>query len=101
MNIYVGNLAFNASEDDLRELFAAYGEVTSVSVIKDKFSGQSRGFAFVEMPNTNEGQAAIQGLNGKEFMQRNLTVNPARPREEHRGGFDDRRRRGGQQKRGW
>ena len=108
MNIYIGNLPFQASEDDIKELFAAYGEVTSVAIIKDKFSGQSRGFGFVEMPNTSEGQAAITGINGKEFMERSLVVNPARPREEQgprgggggKGGFDNKRR-GGHQKRGW
>lgn len=105
MNIYIGNLPFHASEDDIKELFAAFGEVSSVSIIKDKFSGQSRGFGFVEMPNTSEGQAAIQGLNGKEFMERSLVVNPARPREERspgggKGGYDNKRR-GGHQRRGW
>jgi RNA recognition motif-containing protein len=99
MNIYVGNLSFEASEDDLRGLFAPFGQVTSVSLIKDKFTGQSRGFAFVEMPNMSEGQKAIQGLNGKEFKTRALTVNAARPREERPsgggGGFGDRRGGGG------
>ena len=101
MNIYIGNLPFNAAEDELKELFAAFGQVDSVSLIKDKFTGQSRGFGFVEMPNLKEAQAAIAGLNGKEFMGRNLTVNPARPREERkdsyssggsRGGYDNKRR---------
>jgi cold-inducible RNA-binding protein len=101
MNIYIGNLPFNAAEDELRELFAAYGQVESVSLIKDKYTGQSRGFGFVEMPNLKEAQAAIAGLNGKDFLGRNLTVNPARPREERkdsyssggsRGGYDNKRR---------
>jgi len=100
MNIYIGNLPFNASEDDIRQLFAAYGQVDVVSLIKDKFTNQSRGFGFVEMPNLKEAQAAIQALNGKEFMSRNLTVNPARPREERPrdfGGrsYDTKRRPGG------
>jgi RNA recognition motif-containing protein len=106
MNIYIGNLPFNAAEDELRELFAAYGQVDSVSLIKDKFTGQSRGFGFVEMPNLKEAQAAIAGLNGKDFMGRNLTVNPARPREERKdsyssgggsrgGGYDNKRRNTG------
>jgi RNA recognition motif-containing protein len=105
MNIYVGNLPFHASEDDIKELFEAYGQVTSVSVIKDKYTGQSRGFGFVEMPNTNEGQSAIQELNGREFMERKLVVNPARPREERgpggsgKGGYDNKKR--GHQRRGW
>ena len=100
MNIYIGNLPFNAAEDELKELFAAYGQVDSVSLIKDKYTGQSRGFGFVEMPNLKEAQAAIAGLNGKEFMGRNLTVNPARPREERKDsyssgggrGYDNKRR---------
>lgn len=99
MNIYVGNLSFEASEDDVRGLFAPFGQVASVSLIKDKFTGQSRGFGFVEMPNLGEGQKAIQGLNGKDFKGRSLTVNAARPREERpaggggggRGGYGDRR----------
>lgn len=82
MNIYVGNLSFEASEDDIRQAFAAYGQVTSVAIIKDQFTGKSRGFAFVEMGNATEAQAAIQGLNGKEIKGRPLKVNEARPREE-------------------
>ncbi len=88
MNLYVGNLPFNATEDEVRELFAAYGEVTSVAIIKDKFSGKSRGFAFVEMPD-EAAQKAIQGLNNKDFKGRAMTVNQARPREE-RGGYGGR-----------
>jgi RNA recognition motif-containing protein len=81
MNIYVGNLSFNASEDDLNQAFAAFGAVTSASIIKDKFTGQSRGFGFVEMPNAEEGKAAIQGMNGKDLKGRTLTVNePGRKR---------------------
>jgi RNA recognition motif-containing protein len=100
MNIYVGNLSFEASEDDLRGLFAPFGQVSSVSLIKDKFTGQSRGFAFVEMANMAEAQKAIQGLNGKDFKSRALTVNAARPREERPGGgggggYGDRRGGGG------
>lgn len=96
MNIYVGNLPFKASEDDIRDAFAAYGDVSSVAVIKDKATGQSRGFAFVEMPNATEGQAAISGLNGQPMMGRTLTVNEARPREEGgRMGMDSRGGRGG------
>jgi RNA recognition motif-containing protein len=107
MNIYVGNLSFEASEDDIRGLFAPFGQVSSVSLIKDKFTGQSRGFGFVEMPNMGEAQKAIQGLNGKDFKSRALTVNAARPREERpggggggRGGYGDRRGSGGGDRRG-
>ena len=81
MNIYVGNLSYNASEEDLRNAFAAYGQVASVTIIKDKFSGESRGFAFVEMPNDAEGDAAINGLNGVDLKGRSLKINQARPKE--------------------
>jgi RNA recognition motif-containing protein len=87
MNIYVGNLSYKATEDALRQAFAAYGQVTSVAIIKDAATGQSRGFAFVEMASATEGQAAINGMNGKELDGRPLKVNEARPREERpRGG---------------
>ncbi|NPV08788.1 MAG: RNA-binding protein [Anaerolineae bacterium] len=86
MRIYVGNLPYTAAESDLRELFEGYGEVESVQMIRDRDTGQSKGFAFVEMPNNNEAQAAIQGLNGQPFNNRNLTVNEARPRPERGGG---------------
>jgi RNA recognition motif-containing protein len=93
MNIYVGNLPREASEDDLRSAFGAFGQVASVSIIKDKFTGEPRGFAFVEMPSNTEAQAAMADLNGKELKGRTLTVNEARPRTERpRGGRD---RRGG------
>jgi RNA recognition motif-containing protein len=91
MNIYVGNLSYQTSEDDIRQAFAAYGEVTSASIIKDKFSGESRGFAFVEMPNATEARQAIQAMNGADLGGRALKVNEARPREEGGGGG----RRGG------
>jgi len=80
MNIYVGNLSFKASEVEVRQAFAAFGEVSSVAIIKDQATGKSRGFAFVEMPNNPEGQAAIAGLNGKDLMGRQLMINEARPR---------------------
>ena len=86
MNIYAGNLARETTEEDLRHAFEAFGQVESVTVIKDKFSGQSRGFGFLEMPNGAEAQAAISGLNGKELNGRTLTVNEARPRSEGRRG---------------
>ena len=90
MNIYVGNLSYKASEEELRQAFAAYGQVSSVAIIKDAATGQSRGFAFVEMPDNTEGQAAITGMNGKDLNGRPLKVNEARPREERprrEGGF--------------
>lgn len=93
MNIYVGNLPWSLSEDDLREAFAAFGEVESVKIITDKFSGRSRGFGFVEMPNREEGEAAISGMNEKDLKGRAIKVNEARPRTENRrSDFDDRRR---------
>ena len=95
MNIYVGNLSHDITEDDLRQAFEAFGEVTSVNVIKDKFTGESRGFGFVELSGKAEAQSAIDGLNGKELKGRTLTVNEARPRAEGgRGGRSqgDRRR---------
>ena len=86
MNIYVGNLSGDIGDDDLRQAFEAFGEVTSVNVIKDKFSGESRGFGFVEMPSKDEAQSAIEGLNGKDLKGQSLTVNEARPRTARRGG---------------
>lgn len=91
MNIYVGNLPFTASEDEIRQAFAAYGTVAAVSIIKDHETGQSRGFAFVEMPNSEEGQAAVTNLNGKPMKGRALKVNEARPRENGGGGGGGRR----------
>lgn len=85
MNLYVGNLSHEATEEDLQEAFAAFGQVRSVTIIKDKFSGEPRGFGFVEMQSQSEGMAAIAGLAGKELRGRPLNVNEARPREE-RGG---------------
>ncbi|MFN8459985.1 MAG: RNA-binding protein [Anaerolineae bacterium] len=86
MNIYVGNLSRDVTEADLRQLFEQYGQVESVAVIKDKFSGESRGFGFVELASKAEAEAAINALNGKEFKRRTLTVNEAKPRTENRGG---------------
>ena len=85
MNIYVGNLSFDETESGLELSFAAYGEVSSARVITDRYSGRSRGFGFVEMPNQAEAEAAIAALNGKEMNGRALTVNEARPREDRRG----------------
>ena len=99
MNIYVGNLPYNATEQDLREAFEAYGAVSSSSVIKDKFTGRSKGFGFVEMPDATQATAGIEAFNGRDFKGRNLKVNEARPREEGGqgrgpggGGGGDRRR---------
>jgi len=86
MNIYVGNLSRQVTEEDLREAFEAFGQVATVTIIKDKFSGESRGFGFVEMPTKDEAQSAITGLNGKELKERTLNVNEARPRSEGRRG---------------
>lgn len=96
MNIYVGNLSRDVTEDDLRNTFEAFGQVASANVIKDKFSGESKGFGFVEMPTKSEGQTAIETMNGKEMKGRNLTVNEARPRTEGgRGGGGGGRPGGG------
>ncbi len=81
MNIYVGNLSYSLSESELRDAFAAYGEVSSVKVLMDRESGRSRGFGFVEMPNQDEAEAAVAEINGKEVGGRPLRVNEARPRE--------------------
>jgi len=80
MNIYVGNLSRDLTETELREAFAAFGEVSSASIIKDKFSGETRGFGFVEMPNKEEADKAISTLNGRDLKGRTATVNEARPR---------------------
>ena len=86
MNIYVGNLSYDVTEEELRQEFEAFGEVESVNIITDKYSGRPRGFGFVEMPTVSEGQAAIAGLNGKTLKERMLNVNAARPRSDNRGG---------------
>ncbi len=80
MNIYVGNLSFDASEEDLQKLFSGFGQVSSVTIVKDKYSGQPRGFGFIEMPERSEAQAAIENLNGKELLGRSINVSEARPR---------------------
>jgi RNA recognition motif-containing protein len=80
MNIYVGNLAYGVSQDELREAFSAYGQVESASLITDKFSGESKGFGFVEMPNNAEADAAIKALNDTPLKGRNMKVNQAKPR---------------------
>jgi len=87
VNIYVGNLSFDATEEDVRKVFEPFGQVESAKIVQDKYSGRSRGFGFVEMPSADEAKAAISGLNGKEVKGRALSVNEARPRSEKpRGG---------------
>jgi RNA recognition motif-containing protein len=80
INIYVGNLSFEVSVEDLRQAFEAFGQVSSARIVKDKYSGQPRGFGFVEMPDHARAQAAIEHLNGKELLGRQMNVNEARPR---------------------
>ncbi len=88
MNIYVGNLAYGVTQEELHTVFSAYGEISSVNLITDKFTGNSKGFGFVEMPNNAEADAAIKGLNETPMKGRNLKVNQAKPRAERpaRGG---------------
>nr|AOR51126.1 RNA-binding protein [uncultured bacterium pAW1] len=92
MNIFVGNLPYSLTQEELREAFEAFGQVTSVAIITDKFTGNPRGFGFVEMADNAEGQAAIDGLNGRELKGRALSVNEARPKEPRSfgGGRDSR-----------
>jgi RNA recognition motif-containing protein len=100
MNIYVGNLSYNATEEELKQAFEGYGRVDSARIIVDKYTDQSKGFGFVEMPDSSEAQAAIGGLDGKEMGGRPLRVNEARPKTEGgRGG--DRGDRGGRGGRSW
>ncbi len=95
MNIYVGNLSRDLTESELKEAFEAFGTVNSASIIKDRYTGDSRGFGFVEMPNPEEAQAAINSLNGKSLKGRTATVNEARPRtDKPRTGFGGGRGRG-------
>ena len=86
MNIYVGNLSYETTEEDLEKAFEIYGAVDTVRIIKDNYSGRSKGFGFVEMPAKAEAQSAIEGLNGKDLKGRSLNVNEARPRSEGRRG---------------
>jgi RNA recognition motif-containing protein len=94
-NIYVGNLDFNVTEDELRKAFATYGQVDNVTVLKDRDTGQPRGFGFVEMANDEEAEKAIAGLNGTQLGSRNLNVNEARPKTERPGGGGGGFNRGG------
>ena len=102
MNIYVGNLSYEVTEEELRQEFEAFGAVTSVNIITDKYTGRTKGFGFVEMASVSEGQAAITGLHGKTLKDRTLDVNAARPRTDSRdsgsyggGGGGGGGRRGG------
>jgi RNA recognition motif-containing protein len=85
-NIFVGNLSFNTTEDELRKAFEAYGQVDRVSILTDRDTGRSRGFGFVEMTNSEEGEKAIAGLNGSQFGGRTINVNEARPKAERASG---------------
>ena len=97
MKIYVGNLSFDVTEDEIASEFGSYGRVESVAIPADKISGRPRGFAFVEMPSKSEAEAAIIGLNGKSLKDRTIVVNESRPRTDNRGGgsYGNRRSGGG------
>ncbi len=98
MNIYVGNLPYHVIEGNLRQTFEAFGQVSSARIVKDKYSGQPRGFGFVEMPNQTEAQTAIESRNGKDLLGQQMNVNEARPRtgrEGRSGGQGGHRRRSG------
>lgn len=93
MNIYVGNISWDLTDEELKATFEAHGQVSSAKIVTDKFTGRSRGFGFVEMPEKAEAEAAISGLNGKELKGREIVVNEARPRQE--GSKSGERRRSG------
>jgi RNA recognition motif-containing protein len=95
MNIYAGNLAPETTDDDLRQAFEAFGQVSTASVVKDKFSGESRGFGFVEMPSKTEAQSAIEQMNGADLKGRSIVVNEARPKADRGKGGGGGRERGG------
>jgi len=95
MNLYVGNLSQEVTEDDLRQAFAAFGEVESTNIIRDKFSSESRGFGFVSMPSKKEADAAIAGMNNQDLKGRTINVAEARPRASNRRGGSGGGRRGG------
>jgi RNA recognition motif-containing protein len=97
MNIYVGNISYDATDETIREAFESFGQVASATIIKDKYSGQSRGFGFVEMTEQAQAQAAIKSLNGKEILGKAISVSEARPRADRGrtgGGRMDHHRRG-------
>jgi RNA recognition motif-containing protein len=95
MNIYVGNLSTDVSDDELREAFEAFGEVRSINIVRDRESGESRGFGFVQMPSSTEGRAAIEGMNDKDLKGKTVNVAEARPRAQDRRGGGRRGGRGG------
>jgi RNA recognition motif-containing protein len=98
MNIYVGNLSQKVTEDDLREAFESFGQVTSIKIIKDRFTNESKGFGFIEMPVKQEATTAMEDLNGKDIKGKTISVNEAKPRtDDHRGGGGG----GGRQRRSW
>ncbi len=90
MKIYVGNLSYQVTEEELRQEFAAFGAVNTVSIVTDRYDNRPKGFAFVEMPTKSEAEAAIAGLNGKMLQDKALVVNEARPKSESRGSFSNR-----------
>jgi len=94
MKIYVGNLSYDVTEEELRQEFGAFGEVASANIITDKYSGRPKGFGFVEMVTKSEGEAAMTGLNGKTLKERTIVVNEARPRNDNRSGGSSGDRRG-------
>jgi RNA recognition motif-containing protein len=93
MNLYVGNLPYRISEDQLKAAFEEYGQVSSCTIIKDKVTGQSKGFGFLEMPERTEAEVAVNQLNGRDLMGRKINVNEARPREDRGGGMGSQRGR--------
>ncbi len=95
MKIYVGNLSFDVTEDEIEAEFSTFGKVESIAIPTDKFSGRPRGFAFVEMASKSEAEAAIEGLNGKTLKDRTIVVNESRPRTDNRGGGSYGNRKGG------
>ncbi len=100
-SIYVGNLDFGTTEDELRSLFEAYGQIERITLVRDRATGQPRGFAFVEMVNDGEAEKAIQAVNGTELRGRALNISEARPKREHAGGGPSRGGRGGRGGRGY
>lgn len=99
MNIYVGNLSYSVTSEELRKAFEQFGEVSAANVVTDKFTGQSKGFGFVEMPNKANGEAAIKHMDGADLKGRSVRVNEARPRTDGPSGGGQRRGGGGGQKR--
>jgi len=95
MNIYVGNLSQQVTEDDLREAFESFGKVTSINIIKDRFTSESKGFGFIEMPTKDEATKAMEELNGTELKGKTIAVNEAKPRSDNRRGGGGRQRGGG------